>query len=632
MALGRPITLSTNVASKTLSITATAGQTAFTPTGGYRVNQLAVYRNGTRLVNGRDYTATDGSLVTLLSGATVDDIIDFQIFDSFNIADALNANGNQDLDGNLTINGICSATSFSGTGIGTGNVSTSDLFVVGVSTLSDTVSLPDDKSITLGGDDDLEIHHAGGGNSYIKNNTGELEIRSDTTQIVNKNNSQTIAEFTTGASVGITSVGILTAHSSVTVGTAVTINSTGIDAVSGVITASSFVGNVTGNASGTAGGLTGTPDITVRNITGVAATFTGVLTYEDVTNVDSVGLITARSGIEFGASGVGGTITSVGNAEFAGIATVGGDLSIAEKIIHTGDTNTFISFPTADTVSVETGGSERTRVDSSGRFLIGTNSARSAGGVTAQSQVEGTSFATASLNLISNAGTSAGNVAHLTLAKSRGSSDGSSTIVADGDYLGTIQFVGADGVDLANVAAHIQAQVDGTPGADDMPGALYFGTTADGGTAPTNRLKITRDGGFQFSNGLFDERVKITAGKLSGNTNIDLENGMVHYFTTQETTTATPNIRINSSTTLQTAMDTGDVCTVTLITTAAAAGYSANLTIDGNAVTEEWVGGSAPSEGGSDGLDIYTYTIICIGTGTGDSGFKVIANLTNASN
>ena len=63
--------------------------------------------------------------------------------------------------------------------------------------------------------------------------------------------------------------------------------------VTGVVTATSFVGNVTGNATG----LTGTPDIAVRNITGVAATFTGVLTYEDVTNIDSVGLITARSGI-----------------------------------------------------------------------------------------------------------------------------------------------------------------------------------------------------------------------------------------------------------------------------------------------------------------------------------------------
>ena len=94
-----------------------------------------------------------------------------------------------------------------------------------------------------------------------------------------------------------------------------------------------LTGNVTGNASGTAGGLSGTPDITIQNVTGVAGTFTGfvafstsisvggTITYEDVTNVDSVGLITARSGIEFGASGVGGTITATGQAEFAGVVT-----------------------------------------------------------------------------------------------------------------------------------------------------------------------------------------------------------------------------------------------------------------------------------------------------------------------
>ena len=96
-------------------------------------------------------------------------------------------------------------------------------------------------------------------------------------------------------------LGVTTSTSAI-VGSAVTINSTGIDAVSGVITAANFVGggaNITAlrgtniasgtvaaarvatlnqNTSGTAGGLTGTPDITVRNITGVAATFTGVLT------------------------------------------------------------------------------------------------------------------------------------------------------------------------------------------------------------------------------------------------------------------------------------------------------------------------------------------------------------------
>jgi len=80
-------------------------------------------------------------------------------------------------------------------------------------------------------------------------------------------------------------------------------------------------------------------------------------------------------------------------------------------------------------------------------------------------------------------------------------------------------------------------------------------------------------------------------------------------------------------------MGLGDVITVTLVTTAAAAGYSANILIDSQTITEEWVGGSAPSAGGSDGLDVYSYTIICIhASNTGDSGFKVIANYINATN
>jgi hypothetical protein len=87
--------------------------------------------------------------------------------------------------------------------------------------------------------------------------------------------------------------------------------------ITGVATAGSFVGNVTGNATG----LSGTPNITVGNITGVAATFSGVLTYEDVTSVDSVGIVTARGGVELGAAGVGGTITATGQAQFAGVVT-----------------------------------------------------------------------------------------------------------------------------------------------------------------------------------------------------------------------------------------------------------------------------------------------------------------------
>ena len=116
--------------------------------------------------------------------------------------------------------------------------------------------------------------------------------------------------------------------------------------VSGFATAGGFVGNltgdVTGDTSGSSGscsgnaatatlatnaqGLSGTPDITVNNITGVAATFTGVLTYEDVTNVDSTGIVTARGGFKAGApTGTGVTIgvDNSGDAIFAGIVTAG---------------------------------------------------------------------------------------------------------------------------------------------------------------------------------------------------------------------------------------------------------------------------------------------------------------------
>jgi len=58
--------------------------------------------------------------------------------------------------------------------------------------------------------------------------------------------------------------------------------------------------------------------------------------------------------------------------------TFTGDVTIEDKIVHDGDTNTALRFPAADTVTVETGGSERTRVDSSGHFYIGKTSSSSA--------------------------------------------------------------------------------------------------------------------------------------------------------------------------------------------------------------------------------------------------------------
>ena len=90
--------------------------------------------------------------------------------------------------------------------------------------------------------------------------------------------------------------------------------------VSGVATATTFSGALTGTATN-ASGLTGTPDITVQNIIAVGATFSGTVSYEDIKNLDSVGMVTARAGLNVGPlTGIAATIDIGGNID-AGIVT-----------------------------------------------------------------------------------------------------------------------------------------------------------------------------------------------------------------------------------------------------------------------------------------------------------------------
>ena len=302
-----------------------------------------------------------------------------------------------------------------------------------------------------------------------------------------------------------------------------------------------FVDNIknrTGGAVGFPTGVVVTGVATFNNQVSIA----GTLTYEDVTNVDSTGIITAKSGVvvsggdlKVGSAftvGQAGVVTASGIRVGSGITidsasgiitatafvgaltgnvtgnisggtvagstgTFTGDVDIADKIIHTGDTNTAIRFPAADTFTVETAGSER--------------------------------------------------------------------------------------------------------------------------------FRVTSTGGLHLNNAELMERVNITAGKLSDNQNINLDNGMVHLFTTTETATSTPNIISNAG--INTSMATGDALSVNIITTTAAAAYSERVKIDGllTGITTSWNGGSAPSAGGSSGKDFYSYTIIK----TGDAAFTVLGNLSN---
>ena len=144
----------------------------------------------------------------------------------------------------------------------------------------------------------------------------------------------------------------------------------------------------------------------------------GTMTYEDVTNVDAVGIITGRNNIDAQKQvlvGTGVSIAAGGLNVTAGISTFGGDVSIADKIIHTGDTNTAIRFPAADTITAETGGSERMRIDSSGRVLIGHSASINVDSHTSALEVNGDDYHGSTISIISNSNDTTG--AYLFLSK-----------------------------------------------------------------------------------------------------------------------------------------------------------------------------------------------------------------------
>ena len=325
--------------------------------------------------------------------------------------------------------------------------------------------------------------------------------------------------------------------------------------------------------------LTGSDDVTVRNLVGIAATFTGnvsiagTLTYEDVTNIDSVGLITARSGaiintgtattalvvngdtritgiLTVGSSsvtidgssnsiriGTGVTITSSGIIATAGVTTVSAGSTSVPSITPVGDTNTGIFFPSADTIAFAEGGAEAARIDSSGRLLIGTSTARvfdsSAGTLTPITQIESTGAESAfSITRNNTAATGPG----LFFGKSRSGSIGGTTVVQSDDKLGTIFFEGTDGTNLIE-AATIFAEVDGTPGANDMPGRLVFSTTADGASSPTERMRLDSSGRLGLGTSSVNTKLEI-----AGSNDAVTENNTLRFTDTDANTEANQQI------------------------------------------------------------------------------------------
>ena len=187
MAIGNQPSLTGNVASKTISITATASQTLFTVTGGYRINQLSVYRNGVRLTES-DYTARDGSSVTLLSPATLYDVLEFQVFDDFRVADALNVNSGGTVNGNVTVIGIVSATEFDISG--SSNTLNAGGLSVGVATATTFVGALTGTATGLSGTPNITVNNvvaAAGTFTNLTVNGTQTIVNTTSLEIADKN-------------------------------------------------------------------------------------------------------------------------------------------------------------------------------------------------------------------------------------------------------------------------------------------------------------------------------------------------------------------------------------------------------------------------------------------------------------
>ena len=263
-------------------------------------------------------------------------------------------------------------------------------------------------------------------------------------------------------------------------------------------------------------------------------TIGGTLTYEDVTNQDVIGLITARSGIKIGndqdSTGIGITLGTgaIGDASFAGIVT-------AATCIKVGDGSFGVGI---------------------GATILGNGNAVFAGITTSSS------------------------------------------------------FVG-------NITGDVTGDATGLSGTPDITVGKITGTavTFSGITTAAGGLQVT---------GTLVEAFTSTTTAYSSSSNIDISNANLHFGSANLAGTNN-TLNIISNTGINTDITDNEVLNVTVITAVnASSAFVDKISIDGKGVgiTTHWVGGSAPTDGGSAGVDTYSFNILK----TGSETYVVVAN------
>ena len=210
----------------------------------------------------------------------------------------------------------------------------------------------------------------------------------------------------------------------------------------------------------------------------------------DMLRLSGIGGDAGRGGAILFANNQSDAAGSVGYAAIKGLLTDGSN-----------NTKGDIAFSTRN-ATTDSALTERARITADGRLLVGTTSANqvpTGEGVNRQPylQVGSNTYAASALSSILYAPDAIGG-GSISLARSNTSTIGDQAIANSGDVAGSVFFSASDGAKQV-LCAQITAQVNGTPGANDMPGKLVFSTTADGANSPTERMRINADGSTVFS-------------------------------------------------------------------------------------------------------------------------------------
>ena len=359
--------------------------------------------------------------------------------------------------------------------------------------------------------------------------------------------------------------------------------------VSGTVTATSFVGSGSGLT-----GLASTDYI----ITGTAATFNNTTDFQNV----SVSGVTTAAGV------VKVTDTTGSSSSSTGALIVSGGLGVAENL-SVGGTITYEDVTSVDSLGIVTA---RTglRVTAGGVVVT-------AGVATFSAPVKVDSTPTFSEGLNVTAGVT-------TIA-------GTSTFAKKATVNATLN--ATEGIHVSAGVVTAAGNISATGGISVSASEFKVGSAVTIGSAGVT----TFHAGVNFSQGgILREKAYINSTAFNQSSvptlEVNLDEGMVHYRSSAiDSASTVPNIMSNVG--INTVMAVGDILSVTIITEADNTSYFINgITIDGQAVTEDWVNGSAPSDGGGSNTDTYAFNIMKIGSsGNYNNDYVVVANHTKTS-